>query len=306
MAITAKLVKELRDRTGAGMMDCKKALKETDGDLAAAVEYLQIKGIAKAAKKADRVAAEGLVGTHVSADGKTAALLEVNCETDFVARNEDFAGFVSMMTAHVAATGVSDIDALLESELDGQKVDEIRKARISTTGENISLRRAAVVNVDGEGVIGAYVHGGGNIGVLVQLSASAAVDATGAAADVARDLAMHVAAINPRFVRDSDVDPETVENEKRVLTEQALESGKPREIVEKMIVGRLKKWKKEICLLDQPFVKNGDVTVAQELKRVGGELGVELDVVAFTRFVRGEGIEKQETNLAEEVAALSK
>jgi len=306
MAITAKLVKELRDRTGAGMMDCKKALKETDGDIAAAAEYLQIKGIAKAAKKADRVAAEGLVGTYVADDGKSAAVLEVNCETDFVARNEDFGGFVDMMTKHVAATGVTDIDALLATELNGQTVDEVRKARIATTGENITLRRAAVLSVDGEGVIGAYVHGGGNIGVLVQLSASGAVDANGTAADTARDIAMHVAAINPRFVRSDEVDPETIENEKRVLTEQALESGKPREIVEKMIVGRLKKWKKEICLLDQPFVKNGELTVAQELKRVGGELGVDLDVVGFTRFVRGEGIEKKETNLAEEVAALSK
>jgi elongation factor Ts len=304
MAITASLVKELRERTGAGMMDCKKALTETDGDLDKAIEYLQIKGIAKAAKKESRVAAEGLVGTSIAADAKRAGIVEINCETDFVARNEEFNAFVDAVASKVVTDGNADVEALLASDLDGKPLDEVRKAKIASIGENITLRRAAFVSVDGEGLIGAYVHGGGSIGVLVQLSSDVALDPNGDAADLAKDVSMHVAAVNPRFVRVEQVDAETLEAERHILTEQALESGKPREIVDKMIAGRLQKWKKEICLLEQPFVKNPELTVAQEIQRVGKALGAKLDVTTFVRFGRGEGIEKAESDFAAEVASM--
>lgn len=302
MAITASAVKALRERTGAGMMDCKKALAENDGDLEKAAEYLKIKGIAKADKKADRVAAEGLVTTWVSPDRRRAAMLEVNCETDFVARNEAFVAFVEQLVAHVGATGLTDIDALLASTLDGRTVEEIRKERIAGTGENITLRRAAVLEAEGTGFIGDYVHMGGSIGVLVRFSADGPVPAQ-AAEDLGRDIAMHAAAMAPQFTQESEIDESTVENEKRVLTEQAMEEGKPAEIVEKMVIGRIRKWRKEICLVDQPFVKNPDLTIAQEVKRVAGEVGTGIAVDTFARFARGEGIEKKESNLAEEVAA---
>ena len=303
MAITASAVKALREQTGAGMMDCKKALVENDGDLEKAADYLRIKGIAKAAKKADRIAAEGLVGAYVPADGRSAGLVEVNCETDFVARNEEFQGFVADLSAQVVTARAATVDALIGSEMNGTPVENVRKAKIASIGENVSIRRSHFAELTEPGVIASYIHGGGKIGVLSAIKAAADVDASGPVADLARDIAMHVAALRPSFVRESDVDTETVEKEKRVLAEQAAESGKPPEIIEKMLIGRLKKWKKEICLLDQPFVKNPDLSVAQEIDRVSKELGVELSYATFVRFERGEGIEKRESNLAEEVAA---
>ncbi|TVR00370.1 MAG: elongation factor Ts [Deltaproteobacteria bacterium] len=305
MAITASAVKELREMTGAGMMDCKKALAENDGDLQKAAEYLKIKGIAKADKKADRVAAEGLVGTWVSEDRKTGAMIEVNCETDFVARNEAFEGFVSELVAHVAATGITDIDALLASDLGGRPVEEVRKERVAGTGENITLRRAALLKAEGDGFVGEYVHMGGAIGVLVQFGAEGSVPGA-SAEELGRDVAMHAAAMAPHFTRESEIDENVVENEKRVLTEQAMEEGKPAEIVEKMVIGRIRKWRKEICLVDQPFVKNPDVTIQGEIDRVAKEAGARITLEGFTRFARGEGIEKKESNLAEEVAATLK
>lgn len=302
MAITASAVKELRELTGAGMMDCKKALTENDGDLEKAAEYLKIKGIAKADKKADRIAAEGLVSTWVSDDRKLGAMVEVNCETDFVARNEAFIDFVDQLVRHVATTGLTNVDELLASTLDGRTVEDLRKEKIAGTGENISVRRAEVIRLDGEGFVGDYVHMGGSIGVLVSFSAEAKVPGD-KAEELGRDVAMHTAAMNPRFVREDEIDAETVATEERVLREQALNEGKPAEIVEKMIVGRLRKWRKEICLLDQPFVKNPDVTIAGEVARTAKEAGVSITLEGFTRFERGEGIEKKSSNLAEEVAA---
>lgn len=305
MAITASAVKELRQRTGAGMMDCKKALVESDGDLDAAADYLRAKGIAKAAKKADRVAAEGLVGTFISADGLQGGVVEVNCETDFVARNEEFQQFTADLAELVVTGGIDDVDALLAAELGGTPVEEVRKSKIASIGENINIRRAARTHVEA-GMVGSYIHNQGAIGVLVTLRSPSTLDASGPAASLARDVAMHVAAVNPQFVSEADIDEAVIEKERTVLIAQAEESGKPADIAAKMVEGRLRKFRKEICLLDQPFVKNPDLSVAGEVERVAKELGVELEVDGFTRFVRGEGIEKVESNLADEVAALQK
>ena len=300
MSITAKAVKELRERTGAGMMDCKKALVEVDGDFEKAVEFLQVKGIAKAAKKASRVAAEGLVASWVSDDSRVAALVEVNCETDFVARNDEFIAFTNDVAAHVGANEFADLDALLASSIDGTTVEDLCKAKVASIGENISVRRFSRVALAEPGSVAGYIHTGGRVGVLVSLNATADADVSAAA----RDIAMHVAAMNPQFGRSSEIDDETVERERRVLTEQAAESGKPAEIIAKMIEGRLNKWKKEICLLDQPFVKNPDQKVSAFIAETGKAAGVELEFGSFVRFERGEGIEKVESNLADEVAAL--
>lgn len=305
MEITATLVRDLRERTGAGMMECKKALQECEGDIEKSIEYLQVKGLSKAAKKAGRVAADGLVGTAISADGLSGAIVEVNCETDFVARNPDFAEFVSTIAQHAVANKIDSLEDLLASSIDGQTVEDLRKARVSTIGENISIRRMRRLSVTGNGFVGAYVHGGGVRAVLAAFSSAQPV-ASGAFADLAKDVCMHVAASNPQFTRQDEIDADAIEREKRIFTEQALESGKPREIVEKMIVGRLAKWKQEICLLDQPFVKNPELTVAKEVKRAGDAAGNAVSIDTFVHFVRGEGIEKEETNLAAEVAAMTR
>lgn len=303
MAITASAVKELREMTGAGMMECKKALVETDGDVQAAVDFLRAKGIAKAGKKADRVAAEGLVGAYVTDDGRQGGLVEVNCETDFVARNDEFQTFTAQLTEHVVAAKLDSADALLASSINGTSVEDLRKSKIASIGENINVRRTSRIELSEPGVVAAYVHGGGSIGVLCSVLAKDDVAADGPAADLARDIAMHVAATNPRYVHDGQIEESVIEKEREVLVAQAVESGKPPEIAEKMVEGRLRKFRKEICLLDQPFVKNPDLTVAQEVQRVGKELGVELTFGTFSRIARGEGIEKVESNLAEEVAA---
>lgn len=305
MAISAKDVKELREMTGAGMMDCKKALVETDGDIQKAAEYLQVKGLAKAAKKADRVAAEGLVSAAVNDDASRGALVEVNCETDFVARNEAFQAFSDRLAAHVLSADINTVDELLASQIDGQTVEELRKARIATIGENISIRRVERLALEGNGVIGEYVHNG-NIGVLVGVRSDVSVANNDDVQTLARDIAMHVAAMNPLYAREDEIPAEQVEAQTSLETEKAMESGKPREIAEKMVTGRIAKWKKEICLVSQPFVKNGDLTVEQEVQRVGKEAGAKLELVNFVRVVRGEGIEKKESNLADEVAAALK
>ena len=300
MSISAKAVKQLREQTGAGMMDCKKALVEVDGDFDKAVEFLQVKGIAKAAKKAARVAAEGLVVSWVSDDNRVASLVEVNCETDFVARNDEFIAFANDIAAHVGATEYADLDALLASTINGTTVADLSKAKVASIGENISVRRFHRIALNEPGAVSGYIHTGGRVGVLVTLNATADADVSGAA----RDVAMHVAAMNPQFGRSSEIDDETVERERRVLTEQAAESGKPANIIAKMIEGRLGKWKKEICLLNQPFVKNPDLSVEAFIATTGKDAGVGLEFGRFVRFERGEGIEKVESNLAEEVAAL--
>jgi len=286
MAITASMVKELRERTGAAMMDCKRALEAVDGDIDAAIEKMRADGQAKADKKASRVAAEGVVRTVVSADGHKAAMVELNCETDFVAKNEEFLALADAAAQAALNSGSTDIEALLAAEVDGQALDATRRTLISKLGENMTLRRAVVVEAEGQ--IGSYIHGG-RIGVLVSYQ--------GGDADLGLDLALHIAASNPAFLDESSVPAEEVEKEKRVLIAQAEGSGKPMEIIEKMIQGRLRKYLGEITLMGQPFVKDPDQSVEKLLKSKGAT------VQGYERLVVGEGIEKEESNFADEVAA---
>ncbi len=286
MAITAALVKELRDRTGAGMMECKKALTEVNGDIEAAVDHLRKTGLAKADKKSGRVAAEGQIMHAQDANG--AVLVEVNSETDFVAKDENFLGFAKQVAAKALASGKSDVEALMGETADqGGTLEEARQALVAKIGENIQVRRAVTTSADGDN-IGAYIHGG-RIGVLVRLN--------GGDEALAKDIAMHIAAVKPQFIAEADVDPAVVAKEKEILTAQALDSGKPAEIVEKMIGGRIKKFLKEITLVGQPFVKDPDVSVEKLLADAGAK------VVAFERLEVGEGIEKKDENFADEVMA---
>ncbi|HGO1803668.1 TPA: translation elongation factor Ts [Staphylococcus aureus] len=285
--ISAKLVKELREKTGAGMMDCKKALTETDGDIDKAIDYLREKGIAKAAKKADRIAAEGLV--HVETKGNDAVIVEINSETDFVARNEGFQELVKEIANQVLDTKAETVEALMETTLpNGKSVDERIKEAISTIGEKLSVRRFAIRTKTDNDAFGAYLHMGGRIGVLTVVEGSTDEEA-------ARDVAMHIAAINPKYVSSEQVSEEEINHEREVLKQQALNEGKPENIVEKMVEGRLRKYLQEICAVDQDFVKNPDVTVEAFLKTKGGKL------VDFVRYEVGEGIEKREENFADEV-----
>lgn len=287
MAISAKLVKELREKTGAGMMDCKKALTETDGDIDKAIDYLREKGIAKAAKKADRIAAEGLV--HVETKGNDAVIVEINSETDFVARNEGFQELVKEIANQVLDTKAETVEALMETTLpNGKSVDERIKEAISTIGEKLSVRRFAIRTKTDNDAFGAYLHMGGRIGVLTVVEGSTDEEA-------ARDVAMHIAAINPKYVSSEQVSEEEINHEREVLKQQALNEGKPENIVEKMVEGRLRKYLQEICAVDQDFVKNPDVTVEAFLKTKGGKL------VDFVRYEVGEGMEKREENFADEV-----
>ena len=287
MAITAALVKELREMTGAGMMDCKKALTECDGDMDKAVDFLREKGLAQAAKKAGRIAAEGLVGACVSEDAKTGVIVEINCETDFVAKTDEFKELVNGIAAHIAATKPADNDALLASELEGQTVAELITAKIAKIGENISLRRFALYETDG--IIASYSPAGGKIVTLVEMKGGDAV--------LAKDIAMQVAAANPAYLDRTQVPAAELEHEKQVLTEQARNEGKPEQIIEKMVVGRIEKYYKEVCLVDQAFIKGDDETVKGLLKAANAE------VVRFVRFEMGEGLEKKNEDFAAEVAA---
>ena len=283
MAITASMVKELRERTGAGMMECKKALVEADGDLDAAAEALRKAGAAKADKKASRVAADGRI--VIKQDGTKAAIVEVNSETDFVAKDENFIGFADAVADVVLASGETDVEALASQSLsDGRVIEAARTELVQKVGENISVRRAEIVENDGP--IGAYTHGA-RIGSIVALQ--------GGDEALARDIAMHVAAINPVCVDEAGVPAETLATEKRIFTEQAEASGKPAEIIEKMVTGRIAKFLKEITLVGQPFVKDPDVSVGQLLSGAGAS------VVGFVRYEVGECIEKKADNFVEEV-----
>ncbi|WP_424943159.1 translation elongation factor Ts [Aliiroseovarius crassostreae] len=290
MAITAALVKELRESTGVGMMDAKKALVENDGDMEAAQDWLRTKGLAKAAKKADRTAAEGLVA--VAVEGGKGVAVEVNSETDFVAKNAEFQGMVAGIAN--AALNVSDIDGLNAADLGGKSVADTITDKIATIGENMSLRRMASVEGD---VVASYIHnaaadGMGKIGVLVALK--------GGDEAFGKQVAMHVAAANPAALNEADLDPAVVEKERTILTEQARESGKPENIIENMIKGRMKKFLAEVTLVGQNFVLNPDLTVEQAAKEAGAE------IVGYVRMEVGDGIEKEETDFAAEVAAAVK
>lgn len=287
MSVTAAMVKELRERTGSGMMECKKALVATNGDIEVAIEEMRKSGAAKAAKKSGRVAAEGVVKIVVSEDGKRATMVEINSETDFAAKDATFLAFTDKVVAKVAELGTDSIDELMTSEIDGDSVETIRTALIAKIGENIQVRRITQLTAE-NGVFGHYIHGV-KIGVVVNVSTDNS--------DLAKDLAMHIAAVNPEFIAEKDVPAEYVAKEKEILIAQVADSGKPPEIVEKMIGGRLRKFLAGVTLYGQPFVKNPDMTVEKLLKSESA------DVVSFQRMEVGDGIEKKEENFADEVMA---
>ena len=303
--ITAALVKELREKTGAGMMDCKKALGENDGDVEASIDWLRTKGLATAAKKAGRVASEGLVG--IAIDGTKGAIVEINAETDFVARNETFQDFVTT-ASNIALTTGNDVDALKAAPFPGEErnVQEQLTHMIATIGENMSIRRVQTLSVD-KGVVSSYIHtalapGIGKIGVLVALE----TEADAAKADAfGKQLAMHVAAAKPQSVSRDDMDQEIVDRERAIFAEQARESGKPAEIVEKMVEGRIRKFYEEACLVDQTFVIDGDSKVSSAIEAAGREAGGSIALKGFSLFVLGDGIEKEEEDFAAEVAAVA-
>lgn len=302
--ITAAMVKDLRDKTGAGMMDAKKALIEVQGNMEDAVDWLRKKGLATAAKKSGRTAAEGLVA--VACSGKKAAVVEVNAETDFVARNDQFQGFASKVSQLALETRAGDIAALANAPYEGGKtVQEKLTSLIATIGENMSLRRTQTLEVK-DGVVVGYVHnsispGLGKIGVLV------ALESTGDKArleTLGKQIAMHVAAANPQFLASSDVTPEAIEREKNVIRDTAKASGKPADIIEKMLEGRMRKFYEEICLLDQIFVMDGETKVSKVLENAEKDIGASVKLAAYTRFQLGEGIEKETTDFAAEVASV--
>ena len=286
--VTASLVKELREKTGAGMMDCKKVLTETDGDLEKATELLRERGIAKAAKKSGRVAAEGLVEAYVSEDGKVGAIVEVNAETDFVAKNEEFKAFVMNIAKQVAKTNPKDVEALLAEQAifeEGKTVNEVLVGKIATIGENMNIRRFE--RFESTGLVEIYIHGDGKIAVLVNMAKGDK--------EVAKDICMQIAAAKPEYLNEQAVPAERVEKEKEILKAQTMNEGKPEAIAEKIVQGRIGKFFSEICLVDQAFVKSPDMKVSQLLTEKNAE------VTEFARFEKGEGIEKKEENFAEEV-----
>jgi translation elongation factor Ts len=284
--ITASLVKELRERTGAGMMDCKKALTQTDGNIEAAIDYLRENGIAKAAKKADRIAAEGL--SYIEVKGNKAVILEINSETDFVAKNEKFVALVKNVANAILAAEPKSLEEALQVQAEGGTVEAVINEGIATIGEKLSLRRFEVLYKTDADAFGAYSHMGGRIGVLTLVEGSTDEQA-------AKDVAMHIAALAPRYLDESEVPADVLEHEKKVLTEQALNEGKPANIVEKMIVGRINKFLEEITVVKQKFVKDDSLTVEKFVASKGGKLA------KFVRYEVGEGIEKREDNFAEEV-----
>jgi len=304
--VTAALVKNLREKSGAGMMDCKKALQETAGDMDAAIDWLRTKGLSKAAKKSDRAAAEGLVAGLVSGDGKTGVVIELNAETDFVAKNETFQQAARDIAA--VALGVDGgVDAIAAAKTaKGDVVSDMITNLIATIGENMRLRRAARLSVS-QGAVALYLHnaqgdGVGRMGVLVAMEGAGD---QAKLAEVGRKIAMHVAATAPLSLSPADLDPAVVEKEREIQTEIAVESGKPREIAEKMVEGRIRKWQEEVVLLKQPFVMNPDQTIEQLVADTGKELGSPVSVKGFVRFALGEGVEKKVDDFAAEVAQLS-
>lgn len=283
--ITAKQVSELRNMTGAGMMDCKKALTETNGDIEAAVDWLREKGIAKSAKKASRIAAEGLANIYT--EGNKAVILEVNSETDFVSKNEEFTGMIDSIGASILNSNASTLEEVLELPCEEGTINDLIIAKTAKIGEKLSLRRFELVEKTDNQVFGAYLHMGGKIAVLTVVE--------GASAEVAKDVSMQAAAMKPQYLSETDVPEDVIARESEVFKTQAMEEGKPADIAEKMVAGRIKKFFKEICLLKQAFIKDGDVDVETYVKNNGGK------VLSMTRFEVGEGMQKREENFAEEV-----
>lgn len=298
--ITAQAVKELREMTNCGMMDCKKALSEADGDMEKAVELLREKGLAKAAKKAGRIASEGLVEAYVSEDGKIASLVEVNSETDFVAKNADFQSFVKNIAKIVAETNPADVEDLKTKPYDsGMNVEEALRDKILTIGENMNIRRFARF----EGAVVTYIHGGGRIGVAALFDTDVADNP--AFAETAKDVALQIAAAAPAYLDKDAVPADVIEKEKEILRAQALNEGKPEAIVDKMVMGRISKYYKENCLVDQEFVKDPDMSVSKMLAAKGKEMGGTITIKDYVRFEKGEGLEKREDDFADEVAKMA-
>ncbi len=305
MEITASMVKDLRDMTGAGMMDCKKALAATEGDMDKAVEFLREKGLAAAEKKAGRIAAEGVVDTFVSADGKIAAIVEVNSETDFVAKNEKFRDYVAAVAKQAVETKAADMDAFFAEQwaLDPTvTVKEQLSSMIAIIGENMNIRRFEKVEA-ANGFVASYIHGGGRIGILVDVECAVNNEAV---QEAAKNVAMQIAALSPKYVNQSEISADFIAHEKEILKAQIMNdpsnSKKPENIIEKMLEGRLSKELKEFCLVDQLYVKDSDMTVGQYLESVSKQVGTSMNVKRFVRFETGEGLEKKSENFAEEVA----
>ena len=305
MEVTASMVKDLREITGAGMMDCKKALAATDGDMDKAVEFLREKGLAAAEKKAGRIAAEGIVDTYVTADGKVASIVEVNSETDFVAKNEKFRDFVAAVAKQASESGAADLEAFLAEKwaLDTTKtVKEELSSMIAIIGENMNIRRYEKVAAE-NGFVVSYIHGGGRIGILVDVDCSVNNDEV---KEAAKNIAMQIAALSPKYVDQSEISADFIAHEKEILKAQIMNdpanSKKPENIIEKMLEGRLNKELKEFCLVDQVYVKDSELSVGQYLANVSKQVGAPISVKRFVRFETGEGLEKKSENFAEEVA----
>lgn len=303
-AFTAKDVQALRERTGCGMMECKKALTEANGDAEKAIELLREKGLAAAAKKAGRIAAEGLVYALINDANDCGVIIEVNSETDFVAKNADFQAFVDTCARTVIEKNPADIAALLAEKAVGseQTVEEMLREKILTIGENMKIRRFTRM----EGDLVTYIHGGGRIGILAKFETSNGIADKDEFKAYAKDIAMQIAAANPTYTTKEDVPADVLEKEKEILTAQAINEGKPANIAEKMVMGRIGKFYKENCLVEQPFIKDGDVTVAKYTENTAKELGGDIKIVGFVRYEKGEGLEKREDNFADEVASMMK
>lgn len=301
MAITASLVKELREITGSGMMDCKKALTETNGDLEKAIEFLREKGLSAAAKKAGRIAAEGLTQVYVDEENGVSVIVEVNSETDFVAKNQEFQAFVSSVALQASKSSANDMDEFLAEkwiEDEAFTVKEALSQKVAVIGENLNIRRFKKLEKSQNGVFVSYIHAGGKVSVVVELISEKINDEV---LEAGRNICMQIAAMSPQFIDRSEISEEFIEKEKEILKQQALNEGKAADIVEKMIIGRLNKNLKEMCLLDQEYVKDGDLTVAKYLENVSKEVGAKVTVGKFVRFETGEGIEKKEDDFAAEV-----
>lgn len=303
MAFTAQDVKKLREQTNAGMMDCKKALTESDGDFQGAVEYLREKGLAAAAKKAGRIAAEGIVIAKTSENG-IGVVLEVNSETDFVAKNVEFQKFTSDLADVITNKNPADIDALSQCDMDGKTVAEVLVDKILTIGEKLEIRR--FVRKDETTVNVPYIHMGGKIGVLVSMNVTESIKSDDKIITLGKDICMQIAAMRPTYLNRSEVQTNDLEKEREILMAQALNEGKPAQVAEKIVSGRINKFYEENCLVEQAFVKENKISITDYANRIAKELGGEIEIVAFTRFESGEGIEKKEDNFAEEVAKMSK
>ena len=306
MAVTAAMVKELRERTSAGMMDCKKALVESDGDMEKAIEWLREKGLSQAAKKASRIAAEGVVAQYVNEDASVGVIVEVNCETDFVAKTDNFLNFANSVAKHIALANPADVDAMMNQKFvddESKTISDMVSDATVAIGEKISIRRFE--RYETTGVISTYIHLGGKVGVIVEVAADEAGRKNDEVKTFAHDLALQIAAARPEAVRREEVDVEKLNKEKEILRAQALNEGKPEKIVERMVEGRIEKYYKEVCLLEQLFVKDGEKTIKGLMGEVAKNAGAKIDVVKFARFERGEGIEKRKDDLAAEIAAMA-